>query len=584
MTSIKNINQNITSKLETDSDTESEEELVIKIKKTTKVISESENVSENVSENESECESENESECYKKIIIGAQYIEYVDDEFNTKLGKFTFGLDKVIPWEDGNFILTGGLLYDVLTNNFSHELMDIDLFFYGSDIKSKQETLNKLMMNLDLNQYNWMIGYVGSVIYLFIQGIPRIIQLIMTDKKSPEEIVNTFDLTHVQMYYQNDVVYGTELAISQLKTKTTESTNTHFVPYRLIKYFEKGMNIGDKIFTNNNFIFSDSIEKLYKYKSQKKIYSITNNLTIYPDGTIIDFANWNRQKLDLGKEYFDKCSIYYTKPDNKKMLLDVNMVGKFLNYFHKDNIYSKKLMFNGTDDWIKNSDYTYERVDDNDISYSSIGNYYPYPNTTSILISNSKLICFYLPCEFIKYEDFYYTINEYNNDDNSIEKKIMKGIRTYFKLTDKDIINRILQIVDYEKIKSKINVSCELYDSNNFYRGKKTSLKKLLNDNNWDGKISVPFENTLTYPEANKYSHSTEFINVEDGLVIKSNIYNLKKFDEINEFNMFEKLVQGQKVHCMFKFFTYINYHSKYPFNINIIDINLQLVYIHNPK
>jgi hypothetical protein len=529
---------------------------------------------------ESDWESELELEIKKKKIPVEKYTEYEDEEFIQKLGKFTFGLDKIIPWEDGNFILTGGLLYDVLTNKFSQELMDIDLFFYGSDIKSKQETLNKLMMNLDLNQYNWMIGYVGSVIYLFIQGIPRIIQLIMTDKKSPEEILNTFDLTHVQMYYQNDVIYGTELAISQLGTKTTESTNTHCVPYRLIKYFEKGMNIGDKIFADDNFILSQLTMKLHKQKRQNKIYAITNNLTIYPDGTQIDFVNWDKQKLDLGKEYFDKCSIYYTKPDNKEMLLDVNMVGKFLDYFNKNSIFKRRL-FNGEDDWNKNSNYTYGQVDDNDILYSSNGDNFPSPNTKSISISNDEITFFYLPCEFIKYEDFYYSTNNLNN-----EEKIVKGIRTYFKLTDNDIINRTLQIVDYEKIKSKISNDCKLYEDNNIFNGKfkKKSLKKLLNENNWDEKISVPFENTSTYPEVDKYSHSIEYVGIEDGLVIKSNIYNLKAFDEINEFNAFEKMVHGQKVYCMFKFFTYINYRDKYPFDINIIDVNLQLMYIHNPK
>ena len=142
----------------------------------------------------------------------------------------------------------------------------------------------------------------------------------------------------------------------------------------------------------------------------------------------------------------------------------------------------------------------------------------------------------------------------------------------------------MLNIIDYKKIKLKIDSGCKLYENNNIYHGKKISLKKLLNENNWDEKISIPFENTSTYPEANKYSHSTEFVGIEDGLVIKSNIYNLKEFDEINEFNTFEKIVQGQKVYCMFKFFTYINHHIKYPFDINIIDVNLQLIYIHNPK
>lgn len=523
----------------------------------------------------------------EKTITKQKYVEYEDREFNAKLGKITFGLDKVIPWEDGNFILTGGLLYDILTNNFSRELMDIDLFFYGLDIKSKQETLNKLMINLDLNQYNWMIGYIGSVIYLFIQGIPRIIQLIMTDKKSPEDIVNTFDLTHVQMYYQNDIVYGTELAISQLETKTTNSTNTHYVPHRLIKYFEKGMNIGDKIFTNGNFISSQLTYKLYKQKRQNKIYVITNNLTIYPDGTHIDFINWDREKLDLGNEYFDKCRIYYAKPDNKKILLDVNMVGKFLDYFGENNSWNIERIFNRKiEGWIEKYDYTYKQVNDDDILYSSNGNYVVSPTTISVLANNAELTYFYLPCEFIKFEDFYYEIDDHKNNEKIIEK----GIRTYFKLTNKDIINRLLQIIDYEKIKLKIDFNWILHERNNIYHGKTMSLKKLLNENDWDGKISVPFENTTAYPEANKYSHSTEFVDnvdnvdIEDGLVIKSNIYYLKEFDEISEFNIFEKLVQGQKMYCMFKFFTYINYCYTYPFDINKIDVNLQLVYIHNPK
>jgi len=505
----------------------------------------------------------------KKTIVKQKYTEYKDEEFNTKLGKFTFGLDKVIPWEKTNFILTGGLLYDVLTNNFSHELMDIDLFFYGT-IELKLEILQELMMNLDLNQYDWMIGYIGSVIYLFIQGIPRIIQLIMTDKNSPEEIIDTFDLTHIQMYYQNEVVYGTELAISQLETKTTDSTNTHFVPYRLIKYFEKGLNIGDKIFSNDNFISSLLTEKIYNYRRQHKIYIITNNLSIYPDGTHIDFANWDKKKLDLGRKYFDKCKIYYTKPNNKEILSDVNMVGQFLNYFHINKNHMEQKLFNNKDGWMENLNYTYKQVDDNDILYSSNGRGHSFQDTRSVFINNYELTCFYLPCEFIKYEDFYYYY------DCSDKEMIKKSIRIYFKLTNKDIINRMLHIIDYDKIKSKIDDDCDIYQE------KKTSLKKLLKD--WNGKIGVPFENTFQYPKANKYNHSTEFIDVDDGLVIKSYIYNLKKFDEINEFNTFKKLVQGQKVYCMFKFFTYINHQNKFPFYINTIDVNLQLMYIHNPK
>lgn len=35
-----------------------------------------------------------------------EYIEHVDKDFSSKLGKFTFGLDKVIPWSESNVIFT----------------------------------------------------------------------------------------------------------------------------------------------------------------------------------------------------------------------------------------------------------------------------------------------------------------------------------------------------------------------------------------------------------------------------------------------------------------------------------------------
>lgn len=517
-----------------------------------------------------------------------KYVKYKIDNLNSKLGKFTFGLDKVIPWEESNFILSGGLLYDVLTDNLSNELMDIDLFFYGS-IESKEEALNKLLINLEQNQYNYLIGYIKSVIYIFVQGIPRIIQVIMTDKKSPEEITCTFDLTHVQMYYQNNNVWGTELAKLQLESKTTELTQTHYVPYRLIKYFEKGMNIGDKIFKKNNFISSGlTLEYIAKWKAQKKIYSITNNLTIYPDGTQIDYANWDRTKLDLGVVYFDKCKIYYTKPINQDLLLEVNVVGNFLNYFKNNGVIMKKILFNDDEDdkyiwnnsrWLENSNYTYEQVKDDEIRYFAMDSHSP-ENSLSKIISCYELNCFYLPCEFIKNEEFYYN----GKRDKNYEVIIKKGTRVYFKLKDKEIIAKLLQIINYDKIKSAIDVNCELYENGNPKRVKSIRLKNLLNKNNWDNKISLPFENTSVYPAANKYSHTTEFNNIEDGLIIKTNIYQMDSFNWHNGFNIFEKLIEGQKVYCMFKYFTYINCVNTYPFDVNLIDVNLQLAHIYGPE
>jgi len=142
-----------------------------------------------------------------------KYNEYQNINFEKKLGKYTFGLDKVIPWEDSNFVFSGGLLYDIITERFSQDLMDIDLFFYGS-VESKIKTMNKLFDNLDKNQYSYLFGYNRSVIYIFIQGIPRIIQLIMTNKTNPESIINQFDLMEI-----NYIVQPKQLNILNLKLK-----------------------------------------------------------------------------------------------------------------------------------------------------------------------------------------------------------------------------------------------------------------------------------------------------------------------------------------------------------------------------
>jgi hypothetical protein len=105
-----------------------------------------------------------ESDYETEIIIKSaknNYIEYHLDNYLTKLGQYTFGLDKVIPWTESNFVFSGGLLYDILTDRFNQNLMDIDLFFYGN-AKSKHKTINKLLDNLDLEQYNYLIGYNGN--------------------------------------------------------------------------------------------------------------------------------------------------------------------------------------------------------------------------------------------------------------------------------------------------------------------------------------------------------------------------------------------------------------------------------------
>lgn len=155
-----------------------------------------------------------------------------DSENNSRLeiikniNKFTFGLMKnnIIPWDKKNIIMSGGLLYNVLTNydNNFNEIMDIDLFLVGENIDSKIDTCKEILDNLIANQYEISITYNNNIIAIFIKDIPRKIQLILVNE-TPEEIISTFDFTHLMFYYDGMNIYGTEKSIKQLVTnnKTT---------------------------------------------------------------------------------------------------------------------------------------------------------------------------------------------------------------------------------------------------------------------------------------------------------------------------------------------------------------------------
>lgn len=69
---------------------------------------------------------------YSNNITAKNQIIIPETEFKDALSEFTFNLLKYIPFESGNFIYSGGSLYDVLTHNYTSETInnyvDIDIF------------------------------------------------------------------------------------------------------------------------------------------------------------------------------------------------------------------------------------------------------------------------------------------------------------------------------------------------------------------------------------------------------------------------------------------------------------------------
>lgn len=478
------------------------------------------------------------------------------ENFNEKLGKYTFGLDKIIPWEEFNFVFSGGLLYDIITDRFSNDLSDIDLFFYG-DSKYKYYTINKILDNLDLNQYNYLIGYVGSVMCIIIQGIPRIIQLIFTDKENASQIISLFDMTHLMFYCDGISVYGNEHAIKSLQYKTTEIIKIN--PARIIKYYERNIISIYKIYDDiKYFVFGKyDTENYIKNKKQILLYKLTNNLTHYPNNpnSPIYFLEFNKNLIDLW-DYFE-CIINYKKYNNHEFVEDIDMFGKFANYF-EENPYN---IITGNNNHViaNNNDNNYLMRDNYIYTLSSL-----YKNTNTQLYECYRFNSFYIRCELLRMD---------------VENDVIK---MYYRTYERLIAEILLRIINPDIILNNIESACNCY-YDTIGRDKITNFKQTSDVNK---KINIPFINSKSFPNINcnvPVSFSDKY-----GLVFCSKIfksYITHKFNKCNKYDTLDNMSNfissnsdPKFINSLFELNIYVKYNAD---NVDYIDINLVPVHIY---
>lgn len=521
----------------------------IVIEKNCKVISDKNYISE--SESDSDIDTDSEIVKPKKIIkkplnitiknkLVEKYTEYEDEEFIQKLGKFTFGLDKIIPWEDENFVFSGGLLFDIITNRFSQDLMDIDLFFYGST-ESKISTINKLLDNLDKNQYYYLIGNNRSVIYIFIQGVPRMIQLIMTDKMDPESIINEFDLSHTMSYTDGEKIYCSKVALEYLNAETKfQKTNAikilSFHKNRIIKYMERGVIESKTIMDKYNFVLNNfDSNKYLMSKKQIKLYKLTYNLTRYPDGEQIDFTKFDIQKIKFS-DYFG-CSVNYDKLDNHNFMEDVDMFGAFVEYMG-----IKK------EDIIEDVNNEETKINEEESSrYINLNNYELEINKSRghfKLFSIEKENSIYIPCNFISSE-----LIEKDSNGNKV-------LNIKFKIDNKSVIKYLTTKINKYYLLDGLNLNLIGKDL--------IKLKYKLEES----KIYIPFDET-----------TVKLYKLE----ICSKIYNadIDDFYSLNDFGILDSLNEYVSINCLFDIGIYLSVSNiNNVKKIEYIDINLRPRYI----
>lgn len=208
--------------------------------------------------------------------------------------EFTYGLFKYFPKKCSPYFHSGGSLHDILTHNFisllrlketdvprfahniikqyTDEIMDIDVFVCH---ESDDTYIVRAFIQSLHNKYRIRIKNYCSIINVYIEGIPRIIQFIFTNETSPADIISRFDLTHLMMYYENKSLYMNNMCKKALSSRISiwSKYETNNYRQRIYKNIKRGYKIG----INNKLIFSWRFIFLNKYIDYKELEEYYKN-------------------------------------------------------------------------------------------------------------------------------------------------------------------------------------------------------------------------------------------------------------------------------------------------------------------
>lgn len=183
--------------------------------------------------------------------------------------QFSYNIPLLIQQHWENICISGGSISRLINNSTRENALppnaDVDIFIYGKTLEERQATCEYLVREVFEKNFPGKCWYTikRSVMTVTIQGVPRQFQIICTSAKTSYQIIDNFDLTHVQMFYQNGNIYATPDAIlSHLYMTTLVKKNSIFAS-RIYKSLLDGFKM---VFPKTFNVFIWNGEKSEKFK------------------------------------------------------------------------------------------------------------------------------------------------------------------------------------------------------------------------------------------------------------------------------------------------------------------------------
>ena len=191
---------------------------------------------------------DNSYNCFDKYKIGESVIPPVY-KILENFKRYTKNLFDNFNWS--NCIMAGGMINKIVNKDFDAYLdsgaynnSDIDIYVYGQTKKKKEKLVYIINYLREILGYYYIVNF-PNVICLYFPTYHREIQLVVGNYKSPLQIINDFDFSHLQILFDGKNIKGTIYNKEALQTQTSSIIKKF--TYKLIeKTYKSGFMIENK--------------------------------------------------------------------------------------------------------------------------------------------------------------------------------------------------------------------------------------------------------------------------------------------------------------------------------------------------
>ena len=241
-----------------------------------------------------------------------------------KIGKF---IDNDFDWS--NVLISGGLISGMIDSKFNaatYKDSDIDVFIYGINNQSVsnkiQEIYNYFVTKFDRNFYSFVYTPNTPIINIIIPGECSF-QIIGTNFKTKMEVLQSFDMTHCQIGYDDTGIVYTVEFLNAIKTRVTAITTNSIHAYRLLKAYYRGYSIANPEYCYIKNIFHEYTTKPGDdFPSNSDAFYDIHNLE-----NIVHILEVNEiVQKNLNKNYIPPKHQTYSKEAMKKEMENIGML------------------------------------------------------------------------------------------------------------------------------------------------------------------------------------------------------------------------------------------------------------------